>query len=66
MLAGVSVAFAILSFFLRGFFERAFDRAEALKEANANRDKNVNEGTDKEMSTEPTAEVVNDVQVESA
>jgi POT family proton-dependent oligopeptide transporter len=66
LLAGISAAFAILSFFLRGYFERAFDRAEAQKELSATRHLNVNERTDKGMSSETTMDVVNVVQVEGA
>jgi len=60
LLGSICILFAILSFLLRGIFERAFDRAEAQKELAANRDDNTTK------PTQGSTEEYNVVEVEGA
>ncbi len=57
VLASLCGAFTILSFFLRGFFERAFARAEAQKEISASRNSLIVVKTDDEPEITGPVEV---------
>ena len=57
VLASLCGAFAILSFFLRGYFERAFARAEAQKEISASRNSLIVVKTDDEPEATGSVEV---------